>query len=321
MGRYKKIIRWSLAACCLAYIVWFFVKNREDLRFVFNLQPLVLAFLICLFFLGHLIYSYRFGIVLKKCSNQDVPLWPLLKMVILGRFLGIFAPQAGNIYRSVVLKRNFSVAYTRYASSLFSFAWLDTCFNLIYAVVVVLAVKPSLRIGGLSALILLVVLAGSIILLPILFEFFFKLLKFKNRRLAWLHSKVSEMLGVSIQVVQDWRYMLRIIVTGAGAFLNTVIIFYLCFKSLAVHIDLPSLALFYVILKLSTQIIITPGNLGIREIAYGILSDQMQIGMAQGLVVSVIMRILGTGIIIILGTVFGGSQLLSRRQDYSSAME
>ena len=111
--------------------------------------------------------------------------------------------------------------------------------------------------------------------------------------------------------------MLKIVLTGIITFINTVAIFYLCFKSLAITVALPSLALFYVVLHLSVQIIVTPGNLGVRELAYGILSDQMNIGMAQGLIVSVILRILGTSIVIVLGSFFGGIDLLRRRKDYS----
>ena len=321
LGRYKKLIRWGLAACCLGYIIWFFVKNRTDLKLVFELDPVTLVGLVCFCTVGHLIYSWRFKFVLKKCSGRSVPFLSWFKIVVLGRFLGLFVPQAGNIYRSISLKKNFAVSYTQYASSLFSFGWLDTCFNLIYAIIVVLAVKPDLRIGPFGALVWLVVITIAVIVVPIVFELAFKLLKFKNRHLSWVHSKLAEMLSVSVAAVRDPVYLSKLVVTGIVAFVNALAIFYLCFRSLGISVHLPSLALFYIVSKLSTQIIVTPGNLGIRELAYGILSDQMGIGMAQGMVVSVIIRILSTSIIIVLGGLFGGIDLLRHRADYSEIQE
>ena len=321
MDKYKKIIQWGLAVCCLAYIVWFFLKNAEEITLVFNLHPLTIIGLVCLIVLSHIGYSYRFRIVLEKCSGRSTPFWSWFKIVMLGRFLSTFTPQAGNIYRSVCLKKNYQVSYTQYASSFFSFAWMDTCLNLFYSVLIVLTMKSELHIGNVKILNILVPLTVAITIIPILLVSVFKLFQFRNRYLSWLHAKLSEMLRISVSNLGDKVYMLKIVLTGIIAFINSIAIFYVCFQSLDMPVSLPAMALFYVLLKLSTQIIITPGNLGIRELAYGILSEQMHLGMAQGIVISTIIRILGASVTITLGTIFGGIGLLRRRRDYSKVEE
>jgi len=315
-SRYKKIISWSLTICCLAYIVWFFLKNTEEMKLVFKLKPLMLIILTCLFLLSDILYSLRFRIILKKSSGQTLPFWLWYKMIILGRFLTAMAPQAGNVYLSVYLKKNYQISYTRYASSFFSFTWLDTCLNMIYTIAVVLAVNPGLRLGSFKALNILLLLTIAIAAAPLLLELIFRKTRLRMPYLSWLHSKLSEMLTVSVNNLSDGLYMLKLVITGIISFINTIIIFYICFISLKIPASLPILALFYVILRLSTQIVITPGNLGIRELAYGILSKQMNIGMAQGIVISVIIRVLSGGIIIVLGALFGGIDLLRHRKDY-----
>jgi len=77
-------------------------------------------------------------------------------------------------------------------------------------------------------------------------------------------------------------------------------------------LDLPSAALFFTVLTLLNQIVITPGNLGIKEVAYGVLAQQLQIGMAQGILVSLILRVLTLVVTTALGLAFGGRGLLSR---------
>ena len=310
MFRYKKIIQWGAAFCCLVYIVWFFRQNSHELVRLSYLRPLSLVGLAGLFVLGHIIYSYRFLIVLKKCSGRSIPLWAWFKIVVLGRFLSTFAPQAGNIYRSVLLKKKYQITYTRYASSFFSFNWLDTCVNIIFATVIILVMQPDLRLGSFVALYFLAALFVLIAVVPLLLETVFRLITFRNRWIAWLHGKLSEMLTVSVGNLTDTSYLLKIILSGVFSLVNTVAIFYLFFLGLDLDVNLPVLVLFYVVLKLSNQIIITPGNLGVREIAYGILSEQMQIGMAEGMLIALCVRLMGTSILIILAGLFGGSELL-----------
>ena len=194
---------------------------------------------------------------------------------------------------------------------------MDTCLNLFYSVLIVIVVKSELHIANVRILNILVLLTVVIAIIPLLLAFAFRFPKFQNRRLSWLHEKLSEMLTVSVISITDPVYMLKIVLTGIIVFINTVAIFYLCFLSLDIPANLPALALFYILLKLSTQIIITPGNLGVRELAYGILSEQTHIGMAEGIIISVIIRILGSGVIIVMGTLYGGIDLLRRRGDYS----
>ncbi len=268
-----------------------------------------------------ILHSYRFKIILQKCSGSKISFWGWFKTIVLARFLSTFIPQTGNVYRGIYLKKTHQISYTQYAGSLFSFAWIDTCLNIIYAVIIVLTVKAELRIGNFRALHLLVFLAAAIAVIPIVLEFIFRLVKFRSRSISWLHTKLSEMLTVSVTSVRDRAYMLKVVLTGMVAFVNSLLIFYICFLSLGVPVNPSALALFYVVLRLSMTVVITPGNLGVQELAYGVLGEQMQLGMAQGIVISVMVRILNTTFIIVLGTIFGGIELLRHRKDYSELQE
>ncbi len=313
---YRKILRWAMLFACTAYIIRFFTRNIDDLKLMGKLHPGTILAIAALAVLGHVIFCFRFQMVLKKCSGTSVPFFHWFKIVILGRFLTLLAPQAGNIYRSIVLKKHYRIPHTRYASSFFSFVWMDACVNLILAVLIVLIVQPKLSIGRIDAVYLLTGLFVLILVAPILTEVILRLVKFRNERLSWLHGRLSEMFSVSVANLRDGVFMLKFLLTGMVAFVDAIAIFFLCFRAMDMSINLPALALFYVVLRLSTFIIITPGNLGVREIAYGIISEQMKFGMAQGILISIIIRIIGTAVIIILGTIFGGIGLLRNREEY-----
>lgn len=313
--RYRKILRWALALACTAYIIRFFIKNTDDFKLLGKLHPGTILAIAALAVLGHVIFCFRFQMVLKKCSGTSVPFFHWFKIVILGRFLTLLAPQAGNIYRSIALKKHYRIPHTRYASSFFSFVWMDACVNLILAILIVVIVQPNLSIGRFRAIHLLTGTFVLILLAPILTEVILRLVKFQNSRLSWLHGRLSEMFSVSVANLRDGVFMLKFLLMGMVAFVDTIAIFFLCFRAMDMPINLPALALFYVVLRLSTFIIITPGNLGVREIAYGIISEQMKFGMAQGILISIIIRIIGTTVIIVLGIIFGGIGLLRHRDD------
>ena len=60
-----------------------------------------------------------------------------------------------------------------------------------------------------------------------------------------------------------------------------------------------------------TYFIISPGgNLGVREILYGLLGAQMGIGETEGILASVTIRVLSFLTLIVLGVSFGGIGLL-----------
>ncbi|HEG42738.1 MAG TPA: flippase-like domain-containing protein [Phycisphaerales bacterium] len=311
---YKTIIQWVLAASCILYLVRFFAKNTEGLKLVLDLNPLYVLGIALLVVLGHLIFAWRYRIILIKCSEKTLPFLPLAKMIILSRFLGVFAPQAGNIYRGVVLKKQHRISYTTYASSFFSITWFDTCLNLIFALIIILAIKPELELGGTRAWLGLLALIILIGLIPFITEQILRKIKVKNRYLLWVHGRLSEMFNVSVSAVSDKSYLVKMVLTGVISFVNTIIMFYICFHALGISITLPVLSLFYVILRLCNSIQITPGNIGIREIAYGILSSYMQIGMAEGILVSVAMRIISLVVISVMGIALGGVAIIKNKE-------
>lgn len=310
LAKLKKPVQWVLAALCILYLVRFFAKNTEGLKLILNLNPLSILGIALFFVLGHLIFAWRFRIILIKCSEKSLPFFSLVRMVILNRFLSLFAPQAGNIYQSITLKKNYRIPYTTYASSFFSITWLDTCLNLVFALIVILALKPELEFGGIRAWFGLLILVILIALIPFIVEGVLRKIHFQNRYLSWAHERLSEMFNVSVSAVSDKVYLVKITLTGIIAFLNTVIIFYGCFHALGINVSLPMVTLFYVIFQLCNRIQITPGNIGIREIAYGILSSYMQVGMAQGMMVSIVIRVIGTTVITVMGLICGGLPIL-----------
>lgn len=314
--RFKSIIRWTIAIGCLAYIAFFFWQQQEHLQVVVSLNPGLIVLVLVLLLSYYPLQSFRYHLVIEKCSGVGVPVWIWFRIFILGLFLNNFVPQMGNVYRSIRLKREYNVSFTRYISAYLSFAWMDTCLNMMIATLVVVITEPDLQLSGINAIFLLIVLTTTIAISPVLVLKISRLFKLKAKPTFWIQSKLSEVFEVTVENLHDQQYILKMLVFGLAAFIQMCLTFYVCFRCFGMHLTLPAMSLFYALFKMSTYLNVTPGNLGIRELAYGILSEQLNIGMAEGILVSAVFRILAYIVLFSLAIMMGGLNLLRHREEY-----
>jgi len=317
----KNKLRWLIALVCILYFVIFFYKNQDSLQIAFSISISAILYILILQFISYLLTILRFKIVLEKCSQKKLKFLLWTKTYILGRFLNTIIPQSGNLYRGVFLKKNSDISYTRYITAFSSFAWMDTILNLLCAFVVVAALEPGFKIGTFTGWKLLAITILILLLVPILLEVIFRKIHFKNQYINWLHLKLSETLTVSVNNLKDKTYMLKIVIIGITMFVRTSLAFYVYFSIFDINVTLPVLLVFSALFKLSTFIVLTPSNLGVQELAYGFLSRQVGIGMAQGVILSAFIRVIAVSIVLILGSALGGIDLLRHREEFTKSQK
>lgn len=314
----RRIASWLVLLLCLGFIVYFFATDQDGVRLILEIEGPPIAGLLLIHLTYLVVYSYRLQIVLRKCSGRDIRFWPWFEICILGQFLNAMAPQLGNVYRGVRLKKEHQVTYTRYISGFFSFAWMGTWANFVIAVVVIAVMSPDLQIGPIRAVypvLGLVVLFGAG---PVLLEAWLSNWRVEVRALSWIHEKLSEMLRISVQNLRDRTYLAKFFLLGLVLLGQACAVFYLCFYSLGVPVQPAEVILFYVLLQLSTYVNVTPGNLGVQEIVFGVLADQMGIGMGEGILVSVLLRVTGYIALFAVALALGGLGVLRQAGRYRS---
>lgn len=315
----KTFLKIVIVAACIVYIASFFYINRNSLSIVIRMNFTTLSILVLFSFSYMLLHSWRFQFILQKCGSRKIAFWQWFRILTLGNFLNLVFSQLGNAYRGIKLKKEHDISYTSYITTFASFAWMDTWMNLVLAIVIILLIKPDLKIGPFSASYLLAIICAVIIILPVTASFCLRFIRFKNRYLDWTKSKLSQVLTTTLDNIKNVSFMLKIILLGIVIFALVVLSYHVLFASFDMRPTLPVLAVFCTLLSISTFFVITPGNIGIQEIAFGFISQQLGIGMAQGILVSVVSRIISTAITILLGVLFGGINLLKHRKDYSQS--
>jgi len=315
----KAIAQKIVLAVSLVYILCLLWYKRDQVQTLLSnirLEYILIIMAVLIIFL--ILQAWRYQIVIEKCSGTKIRYTTWLKLFILGRFLNRFVPQLGNIYRSIKLKQTYQISYTNYISSLLGFVWLDTIFSLAVALIVLMITASDFKIGSFNAEFVLLVIIAFVLGIPILLNLLFKTINFKTKTVKWIHSRISEVLAVNINNLKDIRFLLKTSALGLGVFTTLCFILNTCFIGLNIHTQLAAIVLFCGLHKLSLFISITPGNIGVQEIAFGVLGELMNIGMEQGILASFIIRIAGTIVVSVWGILCGGVELIKNRRDYLS---
>jgi len=240
----------------------------------------------------------------------------MLKIYILGRFLNLLFSQTGNVYTGVRLKKDFGVTYTKFISGHTSMTWIDLVMNLSMAFLLIIFLQPSLLIGSLVAWQLIGVLAVCVATIPFVVHFLIRKMKFSHKRLIWAHNKIIEVVATTVEICKDPQFLTKVFALGVLLLARTCVVFSIYFLCFGSDVSISVLAVFYVLFKLSSFIVITPGNIGVQEFIFGFLSEQVGIGMAQGILVSTLVRVVGNSIIIAMGFGLGGAELIRQRKDF-----
>ena len=314
LARHQKLIRWLVALAALGLAVKMLVDNRAELEQLGRFHPWHLVALCAMFVVYLLVYAYRFLLVVRAVGGAAIRYREWLKIFIFGRLANAFVAQLGNVYRAGVLKQRHDVPYRAYLNLYAFFAWIDSLLNLAIALVLVLVLKPELKIGGFNAAAAVGVLLVLLLAGPFLAERVLRALRPGPGLLAKAHGLLHGMFETVSRRARDARLMAVVSLMGLLIFGVGLVLFSVAFLGIGFRPDLVDLALFLALYKLSTLVVITPGNIGVREVAYGLLCESLGIGMARGVLVSAVIRVAHYLIVFAMGFALGGADLLKGRR-------
>jgi uncharacterized membrane protein YbhN (UPF0104 family) len=151
---------------------------------------------------------------------------------------------------------------------------------------------------------------------PIVAAFVLQRLPSRGGGLGKLQSRLTTLLATASNAARSPSLMLRFFLLNIVVTAGQTATLWLAFHSVGASIGLSGLVLFQILVKLSSQVVLTPGNLGITELAFGLLAHGSARTIEQGLAVSLLLRAVGSAMVLLLGVVSGGAGALfgGRRQ-------
>jgi uncharacterized membrane protein YbhN (UPF0104 family) len=286
------------------------VARGEDLRTIAELRPGYVAALLAMQVLYLIVQSARFHVVLVRFAERPVGFWPWTRMFVIGRFLNLFVPQAGNVYRAVELRRRFDVSVQSFLVAFVNAPWLAMILNFLFGALFVGLLAPAAEVAGWPLWALLAAATVGTSLAPIVAIAMLPLFPARFRWAAWSRARLAEMVSVTLRSVREPGYLARVGWWTLLAFVQASAMMWIGFVALGIPVGVAEAIAFYVLLQLATYVQLTPGNLGLQEFAFAALSAGFGATVADGVLVSTIVRV--TGVIALVATALpvGGLEAL-----------
>lgn len=304
--RVKRWLRWIVASLAMAFVVRQLLTEPEPLLRIWRTGPLVLAGMCALVVVNQALMSLRFAQIMKHMGAPNVGLVAWFRLTSVGQMLNLFVPQLGNVYRGVTLKRDYGISYLTWATGLVSFVWLDMVGGLLIAVVAISKLEPSLRFSGMSAVLLLTLGLCAIFFGPILAAFVMERVPSRSGFFGRTQARLTSLLSTASAAARSPGLMLRFFSLNVLVTIGQTATLWLAFHSVGASIHLSGLLLFQILVKLTSQVVVTPGNLGITELAFGALAQGSARTLEQGIAVSLLLRAVGSAMVVLLGALSGG---------------
>ncbi len=306
----KRWLRWGIALVAMLAVGKQLVSDPEPLRRMWGVGPATLAAMCSLVVLNQALMSLRFAQVLNHMGAPRLSFGAWFRLTSVGQMLNLFVPQLGNVYRGMTLKRDYGVSYTTWATGLVSFVWLDIVGGVLIALTAIALLDPGLRFAGAPALLLLLLGFCGAFLGPIVAAAVLARVPSRAGFVGRVQLKLTTLLTTASAAARSPRLMLRFfslnVVTTAG---QTATLWF-AFQSVGAEMPVSGLLLFQILIKISNQVVITPGNLGITELAYGALAHGAARTVEQGLAVSLLLRAVSSAMVVLLGFLAGGAEAL-----------
>ncbi len=302
----RRAAPWLALAVAVTATIALVVARREDLRVLADLAPAAVAWLVVQQLAYLVAQSGRFHVVLVRFAGRPVGFAPWLRLFVLGRFLNLFVPQGGNVYRAVELRRRFDVTYVNFVAAFVNAPWLAMVLNLALGAVAVAALQPAATLGGwpLWLVLALATLLGAIA--PFMALVALRLVPRGARPLAWLRARLVEMVDATLASLGDRRYLMRVFVWTLVSFVQASAMLWYGFAALGSPVGVAEAIAFYVLLQLATYFPVTPGNVGVQELAFGALAAGFGATAVDGVVVSGLVRVTGVVALVLAALPLGG---------------
>lgn len=287
-----QIIKWIILAVVLVLLINYIIQHRHEFGFLKEIRIAFIIPVILLNIFSLLLSCYRFDMMLTHVSPR-IPHYSVFKYYIFGRFINKFIPFGGSVYRAIMFKKSDGMSYKKYIAISASFDWFNLIYSTLLGIVIIGVYDPRLKIHPVPLLPLFGVVLFLLILgIPLVKKLRALVQGFGSAGLLKKRlDETSEIIDRFIDVLNNRTIFFRNSVIISLIIGSNLISYYLLFKSIGVDTDIAVLLVYLIILRFIRVLRITPANLGIREFLLGFLSYTLGAGAAEGVAVSILLRV------------------------------
>jgi uncharacterized membrane protein YbhN (UPF0104 family) len=283
-SRWRGLAVLALELVCIGYVARVLFRERAELAKAFTLEASSLFVLFALMGVAHLQRAYEFTYMLRRLGVRE-PFGEGFLLTGAGFLLNHLPFNAGLVMRATVLKRDHALPYASYLSLVSVNALVNIAVAAVLGLTTVALRKPFEPASALPLLgVFGAMLVGAILGLSIPPAWIPTGQSFLLRRLGVFVQGSAKVRGNALQLA--WLACLactKIIVAGVRM--------WICFGALGADVSVLSLGLLASMTIVFSLVNITPGNLGLRELALAAIATELGSSYAVGMAAASIDRV------------------------------
>jgi len=296
--RIRSLLSWGIALILLALLAAMLAREGDKLARLASIAPgaAVLLVLLCLllFMPNGLIrraMAAHFGVQLGFVEWYG--------MILFTNLLNLILPaRADMVFTAGYLKTMHGLSLAHFASMTYGNAVLFAAVMVVEALLGLAYIAWDLGYWSPRVLVfaaVMGVLAVALLLLPAL------PVKGEGRIASGLRRALEGWRSLR-QAPRLLPRLARYMVLGSLIFAAWM---YVSYHALGFEVDLPRVLVAGVVVQLSFLLVLTPGNLGIREALTGLVSQLIGLGFSEGVIVTLLQRAVSLLVFSVVGGVFG----------------
>lgn len=292
---FRSTIRWVLTAGLLTVTVWLISNQEPDFLSEVALDWRFLVPATWLLVLYTILVSERFRILTQLYQGRnDLSVRAFLRSLIVSRVLNGILPQAGNVYRASHLLNRIGLPWSGYLTIVMAGMVIDLIvIILVFGVILIdshlfriglLHFDPRSHSGTLT-------LTASATVISVFLGIHLGKKHRKSRCPAQRTTGEKPVAALYRSILSRRNFpglLLQSLVTIT--LLGTVL--WLILLGMGFNPGLLGAATLLVAARLTQYIVITPGNLGVRELIYAAIGSQLAIGIGAAVSASILLRIM-----------------------------
>lgn len=241
--------------------------------------------------------SVRYQMVVPARFRAAIPWWRWHAIFAVGRLLNMAVPQSGMAYRAARLRLEHDLPVSSFIGGVAAISWLGNGVALVLTAVVLGVVGETS-----AALVVAAIGVGLLALVGLLPRVARK--GRARRRLPERLALVAAGLGESfVELASVPGRLVRVLAVSVVTQLAGVVGFVLVSHALGLESPVLVGAVLYTSATIVTVVSLTPGGLGITELAAAIAAGALGVGAGTGVAVALIIRVTGTVALALFATV------------------
>lgn len=281
-SRVKGVVAFVLQLACVAYVGRVLWRERAHLSSAFEISGFAIAGLFTLMMFAHLQRAFEFTYMLRRLRVRE-PYGESVLLTGAGFLLNHLPFNAGLVMRATVLKRDYALPYASYLALVMVNALVNVAMAAVVGITCVTfaGARPDARVP-------LLLMFGALLLAAIGAAFVPTRFIPEAQGFVWNRLRV---LGQGVALVRGNASNVGVLALLAFTkMLGAAVRMWICFGALDAHVSPLEAALLSSTSIVFSLINVTPGNLGLREVAMAAVSTLLGSGYGIGMAAASIDR-------------------------------